>query len=229
MNALQPTIHHKEVLPFRRFQEVTTDEVLEILRMAPNKQCIIDLAQTWLVKQMGDVLAPVFTDMINRSLEQRSFPSSQKEAIVGPRLKKQSLDPANLKSYRPISSISFISKLIERIAVNRFNVHANLLKLFLVHRSAHRQSHSTDIIITVVHNDIVRSTNAGQVSALVLLDLSAAFDTVDHHILIDVLSSRFGVNDHVYEWFHSYLSGRIQIFSTIADTSNAVALICSVP
>ena len=62
-----------------------------------------------------------------------------------------------------------------------------------------------------------------------LLDLSAAFDTVDHRILMDVRSSRFGVNDHVYEWFDSYLSGRTQIFSTLADTSNAVALICSVP
>ena len=74
----------------------------------------------------------------------------------------------------------------------------------------------------------VRATNAGQVSAIVLLDLSADFDSVDHRILMDVLSSRFGVNDHVYEWFHSYLSGRTQIFSTLADTSNAVALIYSV-
>ena len=62
-----------------------------------------------------------------------------------------------------------------------------------------------------------------------LLDLSAAFDTVDHRILMDVLSSCFGVNDHVYEWFYFYLSGRTQIFITPADTSNAVALICSVP
>ena len=62
-----------------------------------------------------------------------------------------------------------------------------------------------------------------------LLDLSAAFDTVDHRILMDVLSSGFGVNYHVYEWFHSYLSGRTPLFSTSADTSNAVALICSVP
>ena len=88
MNAPQPTILHREVPPFGRFQEVTTDEVLEILRTAPNKQCIIDSAPTWLVMQMGDVLAPVCTDMINRSLEQRCCPSSQKEAIVGPRLKK---------------------------------------------------------------------------------------------------------------------------------------------
>ena len=66
-------------------------------------------------------------------------------------------------------------------------------------------------------------------SALVLLDLSAAFDTDDHCILIDVLSFRFGVKDHVYEWFHSHLSGRTHIFGTSADTSNAVALICCVP
>ena len=62
MNAPQPTIHHRKVPPFGRFQEVTTDEVLEILRTAPNKQCIIDPAPTWLEKQMGDVVASVFTD-----------------------------------------------------------------------------------------------------------------------------------------------------------------------
>ena len=76
---------------------------------------------------------------------------------------------------------------------------------------------------------VTLSTDAGQVSALVLLDLSAAFDTVDHRILLDVSSSRFGVNNHVYDWFHSYLSSRTQIFSTLPDTSNAVALICSIP
>ena len=178
---------------------------------------------------MGDVLAPVFTDTINRSFGQGCFPSSQKEAIVAPRLKKQSLYPVDLKSYRPISNISFISKLVERIAANRFNVRVNLYQLLPVHQSAYRQSHSTETASTVVHNDIVRATDAGQVSALVLFDLSAAFDTIDHQILMDVLSSHFGVNDHVYDWLHSYLSGRTQIFSTPADTSNAVALICSVP
>ena len=76
MNAPQPTIHQREVPPFGRFQKVTTDEVLEILLTASNKQLIIDPAPTWLVKHMSDVFAPVFTDMINRSFEQRCFPSS---------------------------------------------------------------------------------------------------------------------------------------------------------
>ena len=170
MNAPQPTIHHGEVPLLGRFQEVTTDEVLEILRTAPN---ITHLTPTWLVKQTSDVLAPAFTDMINRLFEEGCLPSSQKESIVGPRLNKQSLDPADLKSYRSISNISFISKLIKRIAVNRFHVHANLYQLLPVHQSAYRQSHSTETAVTVVHNDIVCATDAGQVSALVFLDLSA--------------------------------------------------------
>ena len=122
---------------------------------------------------MGDVLALVFTNLINRSFEQGCFPSSQKGAIVIPRLKKQLYDPVDLESYRPISNISFISKLIERIAVNRFNVHANLFQLLSVHQSGYRQSHSTETAVTVVHNDIVRATDTGQVA------------------LMDVLSSRF--------------------------------------
>ena len=193
-----------------------------------NASSILHRHGSW-SRWMSDVLAPVYTDMINTSFEQSCFLSSQKEAIVGTRLKKQSLDPADLKSYRPISNISLLSKLIERIAVNRFNVHANLFQLLPVHQSAYWQSHSTETAVTVVHNNIVRATDAGQVSALMLLDLSTAIDTVDHRILMDVLLSRFGVNDHVYEWFHSHLSGRTHIFSTLVDTSNAVALTYSVP
>ena len=67
MNASQPTIHHREVPLLGRFQEVTMDDVFEILRTAANKQCIIDPAPTRLVKQMSDVLAPLFTEIINRS------------------------------------------------------------------------------------------------------------------------------------------------------------------
>ena len=127
-----------------------------------------------------------------------------------------------------ISNISFISKRIERYAVNHFSVLSeNIFHLLPVHQFAYRQSHSTETAATVVCNDIVRATDAGQVS--MLLDLSAAFDTVDHRILMDVLSSRFGANIHVLEWFHSYLSGRRQIVITPTDISNAAALIHGVP
>ena len=124
---------------------------------------------------MSDVFSTGITDMItDRSNKVVLHLLRRKRAIVGPRLKKQSREPTDLKSHRPISNISCLSRLIERIAVNRFNVHANLFQLLPVHQSAYRQSHSTETAVTVVHNDIVRATDAGQVSALVLLDLSAS-------------------------------------------------------
>ena len=82
--------------------------------------------------------------------------------------------------------------------------------------------------VLIVHNDIERATDSGLVSALVLLDLSAAFDTVDHCILLYVLSSWFDVIDRAYVWFSSYLTGKTQVISTNTSTSEAVALTCGV-
>ena len=96
-------------------------------------------------------------------------------------------------------------------------------------QSAYRPYHSTETAITIVHNDIVRAFDAGKVSMLVLLDLSAAFDTVDHDVLIEILNLRFGVVDCALDWFRSYLSGRTtQSFCTTTGTSKPVNLNCSV-
>ena len=89
--------------------------------------------------------------------------------------------------------------------------------------------HSTETATTIVHNNIVRAIDAGEVYLLVLLDLSAAFDTVDHGILIKVLQNRFGVQDRALNWFKSYLSDRTQSFCVESTMSNPVSLTCSVP
>ena len=80
-----------------------------------------------------------------------------------------------------------------------------------------------------VHNDIVRATDAGFVSIFVLLNLSAAFDTVDHGILMNVLRERFGIEQREQEWFESYHTDRTQIFKTPTSASSTVKLACSVP
>ena len=134
----------------------------------------------------------------------------------------------DMKSYRPVSNITFISKLVERIEASRFNSHAGLFKLLTARQSAYRRFHSTETAVTIVRNNIVRATDSGQVSALVLIDLSAAFDTVDHGTLLEVLSLRFGITGSVLEWFKSYLTGRTQTVTTSSDTSAAVPLVCNV-
>ena len=129
-------------------------------------------------------------------------------------------------SYRPISNFSFVSKIVEQLVVNRLAAHANQHSLLPVRQSAYRQHHSTETVVICVHNDIVRATDAGLVSALVLLNLSSAFDTVDHEILIDVLRDRFGIEQHGLECFRSNHTRRSQTFKTPDNSSGPVGLMC---
>ena len=144
-------------------------------------------------------------------------------------MKKASLDPFELKSYRSVSNLSFTSKLIERLAVNRFNQHISTNQLLPDCQSAYRRHHSTETAIAIVINNIARTIDSGKVCALVLLDLSAAFDTVDHRILTEVLKRRFAVEGTALEWFESYFSGRTQTFYVADASSRPVPLICGVP
>ena len=128
-----------------------------------------------------------------------------------------------------MSNIRLFRNLLNGLALNRFTVHSGLFKLLPARQSAYRRFHSTETTVAIVHNDIVRATNAGQITAFVLLDLSAAFDTVDQGVLLDVLSSRFGVTDRIFEWFQSYLTGRTHVFCTDSDYSEVTSITCSVP
>ena len=140
------------------------------------------------------------------------FPSQLKQTRVVPLLKKPTLDPDLSSSYRPISNLPLISKLIERVVAKRFTSFANSHHLFPSQQSAYRAHHSTATAVLSVHNDLVRATDKGHVSRLVLLDLSSAFDTVDHQTLLSVLDCRFRVQGGALNWFRSYLSDRRQSF-----------------
>jgi len=159
----------------------------------------------------------------------KSTPTSQKLAIVRPLLKKSTLDPDEVSSYRPVSNLSFISKTVERVVAARFSKHIESNGLLPVHQSAYRQFHSTETAITALHNDLARAADADRVTAVVLLDLSSAFDTVDHQILLSVLQRRFGVDGAALAWFQSYLSDRTQRFLVGDNRSKTFTLDCSVP
>ena len=134
-----------------------------------------------------------------------------------------------MSSFRPISNLSFLSKVVERAAAVRLSAHFESQQLLPSRQSAYRARHSTETAIIAVHDEIVKAIDAGEVCALVLLDLSAAFDTVDHHTLLRVLRCHFGVTDAALSWCSSYLSQRTQIFSTNEQLSGPHAVGCSVP
>ena len=212
-DALSPTIHLRHVPPLAKLDNITVEEVTKAIQGAANKQCGLDPVPTWLVKKLCSILAPMVTEMVSPSFDEGSFLDQLKHAIKRLHLKKPSLDPLDVKSYRSISNTSFISMPIKRLVANRLqqNGYNNIYKLFPSRQSAYRRHHSTETAFTIVQNDIVRTIDDGDVSVLVLLNLTAAFDTIDHSVLIDVMQHRL---ESELNLFQLYITNRTQSFHT---------------
>ena len=118
------------------------------------------------------------------------------------------------KYFRPISNLQFVSKLVERAAADQPH-QSHLVKnnLFPTLQSAYQPNHSTETALLKIKNDIFMNMDKQRATLLILLDLSAAFDMVDHQILLNRLCTEFGVSGKVLDWFASYLSNRSQIVS----------------
>jgi len=118
---------------------------------------------------------------------------------------------------------------VERAVAGRFVRHCEEHHFLPAKQSAYRRFHSTETAVLVVYNDIVCAVDSGQLVPLVLLDLSSAFDTVDHDCLLMILRNRFTVEGRAMDWFQSYLSERTQTFTAADSQSNSIAVNCSVP
>ena len=162
-------------------------------------------------------------------MEAGSFPTQLKMALVTPRIKKPSLDSAELKNYRPVSNLSFLSKTIERAVASRLREYLTQNQLQDPFQSAYRPLHSTETALVKVSNDILIALDQRKQVLLLLLDLSAAFDTVDHHVLLTRLNHDMGLNGVALSWFKSYLSDRCQAVHIDGATSKTTPLHHGVP
>ena len=147
-------------------------------------------------------------------------------AHVTPLHKKPSLDRNSLKNYRPVSNLSFLSELIEKVVANQLNEFISHEGLLNVNQSAYKSSHSTETALLKIQNDIALSVDSGKAVALTLLDLSAAFDTIDHSLLYDCLHDWFGLDGTVLLWIKSYRKQKIKIGNSFSE---AVILPFGVP
>ena len=138
-NAPQANITRREVPLLTGFHGVTIEEVSLLISKSSNKQCDLDPISTWLMKVLIDILAPTIREMVDASVSQSKFPDSHKHETVLPRIKKPSLDPHDIKSYRPMSNLSFVSKIIERLVANRVSDHARQHSLLPERQPAYRQ------------------------------------------------------------------------------------------
>ena len=145
-----------------------------------SKSCDLDPIPTNILKALLDILIKPITTIINLFLESGTFPLSFKEARVTLLLNKSNLPVNNVTNYRPVSNLNFISKITEKVVSNRLQAHINSNKLNNPMQSAYQKFHSTETTLLRVRNDISVFLDKGHVTALTLLDLSAAFDTIDH-------------------------------------------------
>ena len=124
-----------------------------------------------------------------------------------------------MKNYRPVSNLPFVSKIVEKVVASRLNTHMAQNSILEPSQSAYRKHHSTETALLRVQNDILQAIDMKKCVMLLLLDLSDAFDTIDHEILLQRLRVSGGVCGTALAWFRSYLSGRTQSVKILNTTS----------
>ena len=173
------------------------------------KSCQLDPMPTNLVVGMSDMLLPIITNIVNSSLSLGHFPSDWKTALVDSRLKKTK-EGASLSNLRPVSNLQYLSKLVERAVYDQTADHITQSGLYPILQSAYLLGHSTETALLKIQNDILAAMDNQRVTLLVFLDLSAAFDMIDHQVLLNRLCVTYGIIGTALKWFHLDLSNRKQ-------------------
>ena len=219
LNYEKPT--NFEFEPFN-FEDVS---VKDIERIIDNIKCDvatgIDDIPSKIVKQAKNILSPYVTKIINISYESKVFPNILKKAVIRPIYKKD--DKNEISNYRPISILPVISKIFERATLNQLLAYFEKNCLISGLQHAYQKNHGTVTCLFELLNEIYELIDNKYKVALVSLDLSKAFDTINHTLLLKKLES-FNLNSAAIDFIHSYLTNRTQIskFSNFKSTEENI-------
>ena len=210
------------------FQPTTLKEIEEIIKESGIKCSPADLLPQLLFKDNIDSLLPTIVQLVNLSLSSGNV-DGVKLADIVPLLKDSTLDPNVLKNFRPVSNLTFIGKLIERVVLKRLNEHLSKNNLHCSEQSAYKKNNSTETLLIRIWNDLLIATDERKATVVMLLDLSAAFDTVDHGLLLKILKKEIGLRGTAWRWFESFLTGRAQRIRLGSVTSDEILIKFGVP
>ena len=190
------------------FKPVTNNELLETIKNMSSKHCDLDPVPTKLVMNCLPELLPLISHIVNKSLQTGVFPDELKAALVNPAIKGEDLDREVFNNFRPINNLSFLSKVLEKCGEKQLTAYLEENSLISKFQSGYRRFHSCETATTRIHNDILVMCDKTSKVVLLLLDLSAAFDTVNHKLLLNKLKDNYGINGIVLKWLTSYLTNR---------------------
>ncbi|KAI2653946.1 RNA-directed DNA polymerase from mobile element jockey [Labeo rohita] len=211
------------------FEPITLPSLNKIVAGLKPTNCPQDVIPTHSLKQVFHVIGPDLLSFINKCLQTGTVPDCLKHASDLPQLKKTNLDPTLMSNFRPISKLPFLSKILEKVVLGQLQSFLNENNLHEKFQSGFKAHHSTESALLRVMNDVMLTTDSGQSVALVLLDLSSAFDLVDHSILLSRLETCVGLRGMVLQWFRSYLTNRSYSVCLGPNSSSDIPLSSGVP
>ena len=194
---------------FSEFRLVTEDKLASIIKATPTKSCENDPITTKLLKEHLDSILPTLVKIVNTSLQDGAFSDNLKEALLTPLIKKNGLELA-FTNFRPVSNLSYLSKLIERVVCEQLVDMVTETGNYEGLQSAYQSKHLTETALLKVKTDMLDNMDKGRVNCLVMLDLLATFDMVNYQYLMDQLRYRFGLDGKIMEWISNYLQDRTQ-------------------
>ena len=210
------------------FRAVTPTEMEETIKLLCHSKSTGDFS---IPKQIFESVTPeiakILTSIINQSFETGIFPSSLKIVKVIPIFKNKGSNQ-NLDNYRPISLLSNIDKIFEKLVHKRLTSYFNKYNLFFERQFGFRKAHSTNHTLITLTEEIRKYLDSGKFSCGVFIDLRKAFDTVNHEILLRKLEL-YGIRGITNKWFRSYLTKRFQYVSYNGKKSTLKELLFGVP
>ena len=228
ISSLDEYTYYSSANALNSFRPTTIKEIKDIINESGIKCSPSDFLPTPVLKENMSIFLPTLCELVNLSLYTGSM-DGLKIADVIPNIKDDKLDPNNKQNYRPISNLTFLGKLVERVVLKRLNEHLESNNLITPEQSAYKKNHSTETILVKIVNDILVATDKNSATVLMLLDLSAAFDTVDHNKLLNILEQEIGITGIALKWFRSFLSGRSQRIRLGGTVSEEIILLFGVP
>ncbi|CAB4008413.1 Hypothetical predicted protein [Paramuricea clavata] len=209
------------------FQSVTCTEVQRIIMAMPsNKSPGPDKIGMRVIKDCLPIILGPLTHMINCSLMTSTFPDLWKISEVIPLLKEGDHEIAS--NNRPLSLLEVVSKVCEKVVLNQFSSYLKEFNRISSHQSGNRSLHSTETLNIFVTDTMLEAIDNKNLTALILLDLSKAFDSVSHSILLHKLSC-IGASPEAVKWFQDYLTGRSQYVRIGSTKSSARPITHGVP
>ena len=194
--------YHRKCSSFNGFLPLDREEILNIIKCMNPTIYIMNPCNTQFLFKFKETIVDAITIMTNQSLTTGEFLDHWKVAAVRPLIKGPNMD-TELKNYRPISNLAFLSKITEKVAQLQLQKHFDQQSLLPNHQSAYRQHYSMETTLLNMCDNILKNMENQKCTSIVCLDLSTAFNTVNHKILLGVLKSYSEISNHALAWISS--------------------------